>query len=69
MTLDDGDRAECKELAREIVKEVMVLHIASCPHGQLLRRSKAWLVGLSAGIGVSSGASVLGLSHLVKGLL
>jgi len=68
MSLTDGDKAECKEIAREIVKEVMVAHIASCPHGQLLRRSKAWLVGCAAGIGVGSGGLVLGLGHIMKEL-
>jgi len=69
MSLTDGDKAECKEIAREIVKEVMTVHIASCPHGQLLRRSKAWLVGCSVGIGLGSGGLVLGLSHVLGELL
>ena len=65
MALTDGDKAECKEIAREIVKEVMTVHIASCPHGQLMRASKSWLVGCAAGIGVGSGGLVLGIAHIV----
>ena len=68
MAFDEGDKAQCMEIARTIVKEVMAQHIAACPHGQLIRRSKAWLLGCSAGIGVSSGGLVLGIDHIIKGL-
>jgi len=53
--LNDGDKAECKEIAREIVKEVLIEHTISCPHG--IKMDKAcWLFigcGLTGGLGIS----------------
>ena len=54
MALNDGDKAECKEIAREIIKEVMAEHVASCPHGQSLSVLKAKFVGICIGVGVGS---------------
>ena len=42
-----GDKAECKEIAREIVKEVLKEHIASCPHGKALLVSKWVLITIA----------------------
>ena len=71
MTLTSGDKAECKEIARSIIKEVMEGHIRSCPHGQLLARSKAWIIGVGLGIGlgggVGGGSIVFALIHTLKG--
>jgi len=71
MTLTAGDRAECKEIGREIVESVMEKHIASCPHGLLLTKSKAWIVGMSVGVGVSAGVGgggiVYTLVHALSG--
>ena len=53
--LSEGDKAECKEIAREIIKEVLQNHIASCPHGLLLAKNKALLFGLAVGLGLGSG--------------
>lgn len=45
MALTPGDKAECKEIAREIVKEVLMEHIQACPHGRSLLIAKWTLVG------------------------
>jgi len=58
MTLDDGDKAECKEIARVIIKEVLLEHINSCPHG--IKLGKLWmlLVGACIGSGIGGGTIV-----------
>ena len=66
--LDDGDKAQCMEIAREIVEKVMAAHIASCPHGQLMRRSKAWLLGCSVGVGLGSGTIAVALTKIFGGI-
>ena len=55
MSLTDGDKAECKEIAREIVKEVLKEHIGSCPFGQKQIRDRALLVGACLGSGLGGG--------------
>lgn len=70
MALNDGDKAECKEIAREIVKEVLVEHVKLCPHGQLLRVAKAKLIGILIGVVVGtggiSGLTIFGLAKLLS---
>ena len=58
MALSEGDKNTCKEIGREIMKEVMEIHIASCPHG--IRMGKAWMfiVGACLGSGVGGGTIV-----------
>ena len=51
--LNDGDKAECKEIAREIVKEVLIEHTVACPHG--IRIGKLWMLLLGASIGGATG--------------
>jgi len=55
MALDDGDKAMCMEIAREIVKESLVEHIKCCPHGKLMMRNKMFLIGCTVGISLSGG--------------
>lgn len=55
MALTDGDRAEIKEMAREIVKEVLTEHVQACPHGQSFALLRARFVGICLGVGVGSG--------------
>ena len=57
MALNDGDIAECKEIARVIVKEVLIEHIANCPHHQAFLISKAKILGIMFGAVIASGAS------------
>ena len=54
MALSDGDKAEIKEMAREIVKEVLSEHIQACPHGQSLNLLRAKFMGICVGVGVGS---------------
>ena len=65
MALNDGDKAECKEIAREIVKEVLSEHIASCPHGKVILASKMLLVGACVGSGLASGGIMYALLRFV----
>jgi hypothetical protein len=68
MALTDGDKAECKEIARIIVKEVIVEHILSCPHGKTLLASKMLMIGISIGSGFAGGGLALALAKLIVGL-
>jgi len=67
MALSDGDIASCKEIAREIVKEVLVEHIASCPHGKTILASKMFLTGMCVGSGFAGGGLALGLAKILMG--
>jgi len=67
MTLSDGDKAECKEIARAIIKEVLIEHIASCPHGRTILASKMLLVGMCIGSGLASGGTVYALVQFISG--
>ena len=53
MALDEGDKAICSEIAREIIEEVVKLHVKSCPHG--IKLGKAWMLVLGACIGSGIG--------------
>jgi len=55
MALNDGDKAECKEIAREIIKEVISEHIMSCPTYQKVCGIKKMLLGVGIGLGVTIG--------------
>ena len=62
--------AECeiREVARLIVKEVLIEHIASCPHGKSLLASKWMMVGLCFGTSVASFAGssfAVGLTKVI----
>ncbi len=58
MTLSEGDKAECKEIAREIIKEVLDIHIQSCPHGIAFGKMWMLLVGACIGSGIGGGGLV-----------
>jgi len=69
MTLDNGDKAECKEIARVIVKEVLKEHIVACPFGKRQLRDRAMLVGACLGSGLGGGGLLFALlEHLTKGV-
>lgn len=55
MSLTEGDKAGIKEMAREIVKEVLAEHVQACPHGQLLSVLRAKFLGICIGVGIGSG--------------
>jgi len=65
MALTEGDKAECKEIAREIIKEVLIEHIASCPHGKAILAGKMFLTGICIGSGFAGGGLALGLAKLL----
>ena len=67
MTLTEGDKAECKEIAREIIKEVLLVHVECCPHGKTLLTSKWLLVGVLIGSGFSGGTLALAIMKLITG--
>lgn len=52
-----------REVAKDIITEVMVAHVASCPHGQTVSKAKWTLIGLCLG------ASAAGGGGLVAGIL
>lgn len=54
MSMTPGEKAEVKEMAREIVKEVLAEHVAACPHGQKLMRMNAAAIGIGVGSGLGS---------------
>lgn len=56
MSLTEGDKNTCREIAREIVKEVLIEHTKSCPHGMAFARSKAFLIGACVGSGLLGGS-------------
>jgi len=64
--LNDGDKAECKEIAREIIKEVLLEHVISCPHGRTILASKMLLIGMCVGSGLASGGIVVALARLIS---
>jgi len=68
MTLSDGDKAECKEIAREIIKEVLAIHIETCPHGKALMRNKMFLIGACIGSGIGSGGVTFALAKVLMSL-
>ena len=61
MTLSDGDKAICMEIAREITKEVLVEHISSCPHGKSFIKSKLLIVGCVVGVSLGGGIGGAGI--------
>jgi len=52
-----------REVAKDIITEVMVAHVSSCPHGQAISKAK-WIT-----IGLCIGASAAGGGGLVAGIL
>ena len=67
MALSEGDKNTCKNIAREIVKEVLIVHISTCPHGKAIQSSKMLLIGMCIGSGIASGGIVLTIARLVFG--
>lgn len=57
--LDDGDKAECKEIAREIVQEVLTIHVQVCPHGRTMFKMLWISIGIAVGSGIAGGGLVL----------
>lgn len=62
-----GEKAEYKEIAREIIKEVLSEHIKSCPHGKSLLASKMFMAGVCIGSGFAGGGLALGVAKIMLG--
>lgn len=71
MALTEGDKAICRDLAREIIQEVLkdviVAHIDACPHGHIIVKGKWLLIGLSLASGFGGGISFYTLVKLLTG--
>ncbi len=75
MALTKEDKDWIKLLARDVAfkvnKEVLVTHIASCPHGQKMVVGKWLIVGIFVGCAVASGlgaGGVIALARLLAGI-
>ena len=68
MALTEGDKAECKEIARMIIQEVLEQHIQSCPWGKKILISKWVLIGACIGGGAAGGSVVLGIVKAIFGI-
>lgn len=69
MALDDGDKAICAEIAREIVEKVssnvMQIHLDTCPHGKLLSKTRNLIIGACIGSSIGSGSLILLVGKLI----
>ena len=65
MSLSPGEKAECKEIAREIIKEVLSEHIMLCPHGRYIAKLMFISIGIALGSGVTGGGIVLAVMKAI----
>jgi len=65
MSMTHGDKAECKELAREIVKEVLEQYVDACPHGKSLAAMKWTITGACVGSSIGGGGLAVGIMQLL----
>jgi hypothetical protein len=57
MALSEGEKAVCREIAREIITDVLEQHILSCPWGGKVIRFKWLFVGVLIGSGAAGGGA------------
>lgn len=62
--MTDDERRECREIGREIVREAMIEHIQSCPHGRNLAVLQAKIVGVAVGCSMAGAGTLFGLAKL-----
>jgi len=62
--LDQDQRRECREIAREIIKEAMLEHLSLCPTSTDLKILQAKIVGVAIGCSVAGASTVFGLARL-----
>lgn len=55
-----------REVSKEIIKEVMISHVAQCPHGQVISKAKWTIIGLGLGASAAGGGLVAGVLSLMK---
>ena len=60
--MDNGEKAICREIARTIIKEVLVEHIKACPHGIKMGKFCYLLIG-------AGGFGGFGLSEIIRHFL
>ncbi len=58
MTLSNGDKALCAQIAGEIIEKVIKEHIKSCPHGRSILKLTCVSIGIALGSGLASGGAV-----------
>lgn len=71
MALSSEEKAyiheSAREIAKDIIQEVMVAHVASCPHGQAVTKAKWTVVGLCLGSAAAGGGGlVAGILSMLK---
>jgi len=59
MALSEGDKAVCREIAHEIITEVLEQHIVSCPWGGKITKFKWLFVGVLLGSGATGGGAAV----------
>lgn len=69
MALTEGDKAECKEIAREIIKEVLVYHIENCPHHNAFMIMKAKTFGIIIGCIFASGITSSTVAAIILNIM
>jgi len=57
--------AEVKEIAREIISEVMIEHVNNCPHHARYLIDKTRLIWLFIGVCISSGIGTAGFMSAI----
>lgn len=62
--MTDNERRECREIAGEIIKEVLQQHVAACPHGRNLAVLQAKIVGVAVGCSMAGAGTLFGLAKL-----
>ncbi|NLZ06674.1 MAG: hypothetical protein GXY19_16025 [Phycisphaerae bacterium] len=62
--LDKAERLECREIAREIVKEAMIEHLRICPTATNLKILQAKIVGVAIGCSMAGAGTLFGLAKL-----
>jgi hypothetical protein len=71
MALTNGEKAyiheSAREVAGEIIRDVMVAHVDSCPHGKMVVKAKWTVVGLCLGSAAAGGGGlVAGVLSMLK---
>ena len=56
MPLTEGDKAICRDIAREIVQEVLAIHVSTCPHGRTMFKMIWMSIGIAVGSGIAGGS-------------
>ena len=65
MSLTAQDKIECKEIAREIVQEVLRDHVNTCPHHTAFLLTKARIVGVIFGVIIASGITSSAMAAII----